>query len=70
MPQDSLDFMLEATYNHTTEFFPDKVDLYLQPETHGCITRRQLRNVNIDRPATAGANFMPMVRSTIITRYL
>ncbi|CAG9093441.1 unnamed protein product [Plutella xylostella] len=64
VPQDSLDFMLEATYNHTTEFFPDKVDLYLQPETHGCITRRQLRNVNIDRPATAGANFMPMMKSS------
>ncbi|XP_026753931.2 cilia- and flagella-associated protein 276 [Galleria mellonella] len=44
LPDDSLDFILSATYNHSTEQFADKEDLYLQPETHGCDTWRRLRN--------------------------
>ncbi|XP_063619026.1 protein CFAP276 [Cydia splendana] len=44
IPDDSLDIVLAATYNHTTERFADKEDLYLQPETIGCDTWRRLRN--------------------------
>lgn len=51
LPDDSLDFILAATYNHSTERFADKEDLYLQPETIGCSTWRRLRNTN-DKPPT------------------
>ncbi|VVC99221.1 unnamed protein product [Leptidea sinapis] len=44
LPQDSLDIVLAAVYNHSKERFADKEDLYLQPETVGCKTWRRLRN--------------------------
>ncbi|XP_041978709.1 protein C1orf194 [Aricia agestis] len=44
LPQDSLDIILSATYNHSIESFPDKVDVNLQPDTVGCETWRKLRN--------------------------
>nr|CBH09291.1 HM00048 [Heliconius melpomene] len=53
LPDDSLDFILAATYNHSTERFADKEDLYLQPETIGCSTWRRLRNTNDKLPPTA-----------------
>jgi hypothetical protein len=34
-PQDRLDFVLDSTYRHEAEVFPDISDLYLQPETLG-----------------------------------
>ncbi|RVE48094.1 hypothetical protein evm_007281 [Chilo suppressalis] len=44
LPNDSLDLILAATYNQSTEVFADKEDLYLQRETIGCETWRRLRN--------------------------
>jgi hypothetical protein len=34
-PHDRLDFVLDSTYRHEAEVFPDISDLYLQPETLG-----------------------------------
>lgn len=50
IPDDSLDLILGATYNHSIEEFADKVDLFLQPETHGCDTWRRLRNTYDKQP--------------------
>ncbi|KAL0840983.1 hypothetical protein ABMA28_014764 [Loxostege sticticalis] len=50
LPDDSLDLILAATYNHSTEIFADKEDLYLQPETIGCDTWRRLRNAYDKHP--------------------
>ncbi|GBP30748.1 hypothetical protein EVAR_82490_1 [Eumeta japonica] len=44
VPKDRFDFVLNSTYNHTTEVFPDKVDVCMQPETRGCTTGRRMRN--------------------------
>ncbi|XP_030758708.1 uncharacterized protein LOC115884309 [Sitophilus oryzae] len=44
IPTDDLDFVLTSTYDHSSEFFPEKLDTYLQPETHGINTWRRLRN--------------------------
>lgn len=41
---DSLDFVLESSYNPNLESFPDKMDPYIQPETLGLPTWRRLRN--------------------------
>ncbi|KAI5651927.1 hypothetical protein NE865_00264 [Phthorimaea operculella] len=49
VPQDTLDIVLSATYNHSTERWADSEDLYLQPETHGCDTWRRLWNT-LDKP--------------------
>lgn len=51
LPEDSLDLVLAATYNHSTERFADKEDLYMQPETIGCDTWRRLRNTFDKVPA-------------------
>lgn len=45
IPRDELDFVLDSPYNHSFETFPEKVDVYLQPETYGLVTWRKLRNV-------------------------
>jgi hypothetical protein len=34
-PEDKLDFVLDSTYRHEAEVFPDITDVYLQPETLG-----------------------------------
>lgn len=34
-PQDRLDFVLDSTYRHEAEVFPEITDIYLQPETLG-----------------------------------
>jgi hypothetical protein len=34
-PQDRLDFVLDSTYRHEAEIFPEITDIYLQPETLG-----------------------------------
>ncbi|KAF5282503.1 hypothetical protein FQR65_LT14273 [Abscondita terminalis] len=44
VPSDSLDFILESTYDHSKEIFPEKTDCYLQPDTIGATTWRRLRN--------------------------
>ncbi|XP_067626114.1 protein CFAP276 [Eurosta solidaginis] len=33
IPKDSLDFQLQARYDHSNEVFPDRVDVFLQRET-------------------------------------
>lgn len=43
-PQDELDFLLDSPYDHSYDTFPDKIDVFLQPETYGIITWRKLRN--------------------------
>ncbi|XP_057661079.1 uncharacterized protein LOC130896784 [Diorhabda carinulata] len=44
IPKDELDFVLNASFNQTSEVFPSTVDIYSQPETRGIETGRQLRN--------------------------
>lgn len=44
IPRDELDFVLDSPYNHSYDTFPDKIDVYLQPETYGVTTWRKLRN--------------------------
>ncbi|XP_072375207.1 uncharacterized protein [Diabrotica undecimpunctata] len=44
IPKDQLDFVLNASFNQTTEIFPDMLDIYSQPETRGIDTWRRLRN--------------------------
>ncbi|CAH1954333.1 unnamed protein product [Acanthoscelides obtectus] len=43
-PQDQLDFVLSSTFDQSTEFFPDQLDVYLQRETQDIATWRRLRN--------------------------
>lgn len=61
IPEDSLDLVLAATYNQSTEKFADREDLYLQPETIGCDTWRRLRNTYDKHPPIA----IPAVNFTI-----
>ncbi|XP_030024987.1 uncharacterized protein LOC115443646 [Manduca sexta] len=65
---DNLDLILAATYNHSTEKFADKEDLYLQPETHGCDTWRRLRNTYDKRPPVMVPLGHPMKRGGIKER--
>ncbi|KAF7271718.1 uncharacterized protein LOC143194589 [Rhynchophorus ferrugineus] len=44
VPKDDLDLILTSTFDQSAELFPDKVDIYLQPETQGVNTWRRLRN--------------------------
>lgn len=45
IPKDELDFILSAHYDHSTETFSDKVDLYIQPESVNTTgTWKRLRN--------------------------
>ncbi|KAL4709923.1 hypothetical protein ACJJTC_003886 [Scirpophaga incertulas] len=50
LPDDRLDVVLTATYNHSTDCFADKEDIYIQPETIGCETWRKLRNTIAKEP--------------------
>lgn len=50
IPQDELDFVLDAAYVHDTEIFPDRVDVYLQKETKGLATWRRLTNSKEVKP--------------------
>lgn len=60
IPRDELDFVLSSPYNHTGDTFPDKVDIYLQPETYGVATWRRLRNVKeIPPPPPIQFEFRP-----------
>ncbi|XP_022830913.1 uncharacterized protein C1orf194 [Spodoptera litura] len=68
LPKDSLDFVLATTYNHSTERFPDKEDLYLQPETIGCDTWRRLRNTFDKLPPVIIPLGHPMKRGGIKER--
>ncbi|XP_026333052.1 uncharacterized protein C1orf194 [Hyposmocoma kahamanoa] len=68
IPEESLDIVLAATYNHSTEFMADKVDLYLQPETHGCETWRRIRNTCDKPPPTVIPLGHPMKRGGITER--
>nr|CAH7756912.1 unnamed protein product [Callosobruchus chinensis] len=43
-PQDQLDFVLSSTFDQSSEFFPDQLDVYLQRETQDIETWRRLRN--------------------------
>ncbi|XP_069693072.1 protein CFAP276-like [Periplaneta americana] len=43
-PRDKLDFVLDSVYRHEAELFPEKTDVYLQPESLGRETWRVLRN--------------------------
>ncbi|XP_028172800.1 cilia- and flagella-associated protein 276 [Ostrinia nubilalis] len=65
LPDDSLDLVLAATYNHSTEKFADKEDLYLQPETIGCETWRRLRNTYDKYPPKSVPMGHPMKRGGI-----
>ncbi|XP_050297266.1 uncharacterized protein LOC126736774 [Anthonomus grandis grandis] len=44
IPKDELDLILTSTFDQSTEIFPEKVDVYFQPETEGIATWRRLRN--------------------------
>lgn len=44
IPRDELDFVLDSPYNQSYDTFPDKIDVYLQPESYGMPTWRKLRN--------------------------
>ncbi|XP_072931791.1 uncharacterized protein [Epargyreus clarus] len=68
LPDDSLDLILAATYNHSTERFADKEDLYLQPETIGCDTWRRLRNTYDKLPPVVIPLGHPMKRGGIKER--
>ncbi|CAG9584565.1 unnamed protein product [Danaus chrysippus] len=68
LPDDNLDVILTSTYNHSTERFADKEDLYLQPETIGCETWRRLRNTNDKRPPSRVPMGHPMKRGGITER--
>ncbi|XP_049868859.1 protein CFAP276 [Pectinophora gossypiella] len=68
VPQDSLDIVLAATYNHSTERFADCEDLYLQPETHGCDTWRRMRNTYDKAPPVFIPLGHPMKRGGIKER--
>ncbi|CAH0579208.1 unnamed protein product [Chrysodeixis includens] len=68
LPEDSLDLVLGATYNHTTEKFADKEDLYIQPETIGCTTWRRLRNTYDKRPPVIIPLGHPMQRGGVKER--
>ncbi|CAF4900458.1 uncharacterized protein C1orf194 homolog [Pieris rapae] len=65
LPEDSLDIVLAAVYNHSTERFADKEDLYLQPETIGCDTWRRLRNTYDKLPPVVIPLGHPMKRGGI-----
>lgn len=43
-PQDSLDLVLISTYNQIKDKLPEKVDVYVQPETLEVDTCRRVRN--------------------------
>ncbi|CAK1595858.1 unnamed protein product [Parnassius mnemosyne] len=68
IPDDSLDIVLAATYNHSTEHFADKEDLYLQRETLGCDTWRRLRNTFDKQPPVVIPLGHPMKRGGITER--
>lgn len=68
IPDDNLDFILTATYNHSIEKFPDKEDIYLQPETIGCDTWRRLRNSYDKLPPVVVPRGHPMKRGGILER--
>lgn len=60
IPRDELDFVLTSPYNHSDDTFPDKIDVYLQPETYGLTTWRKLRNVKeIAAPPPIQFEFRP-----------
>ncbi|CAB3223761.1 unnamed protein product [Arctia plantaginis] len=65
LPEDSLDLVLAATYNQSTEKFADREDLYLQPETIGCDTWRRLRNTYDKHPPVVIPSGHPMKRGGI-----
>lgn len=44
VPKDALDLVLTSTYDHSSQQFPEHVDIYFQPETLGKQTWRRLRN--------------------------
>ncbi|XP_018323904.1 uncharacterized protein LOC108736107 [Agrilus planipennis] len=50
IPQDDLDFVMVATYDHSFDTFQDRVDTVLQPETRGINTWRRLRNTRDVQP--------------------
>ncbi|KPJ08293.1 hypothetical protein RR48_13032 [Papilio machaon] len=66
IPEDSLDIILAATYDHSYEHFADKEDLYLQPETRGCETWRRLRNTvgKPPKPKIPLVSFLSLARVT------
>ncbi|CAH2037886.1 unnamed protein product, partial [Iphiclides podalirius] len=68
IPEDSLDIVLAATYDHSTEHFADKEDLYLQCETLGIETWRRLRNTIDKRPPVVIPLGHPMKRGGITER--
>ncbi|XP_013199647.1 cilia- and flagella-associated protein 276 [Amyelois transitella] len=65
LPEDSLDLVLAACYNQSTEKFADKEDLYIQPETQGHDTWRRLRNTLDKIPPAAIPQGHPMKRGGI-----
>nr|XP_037872991.1 protein C1orf194 homolog isoform X2 [Bombyx mori] len=68
LPDDSLDFILTSKYNHSTEQFADKVDVFLQPETIGCETWRRLRNTCDKLPSSGVPMGHPLRRGGIHER--
>ncbi|XP_026490857.1 protein CFAP276 [Vanessa tameamea] len=68
LPHDSLDLVLAATYNQSSEYFADKEDLYLQAETIGCDTWRRLRNTYDKLPPVVIPLGHPMKRGGITER--
>ncbi|KAL1497694.1 hypothetical protein ABEB36_008612 [Hypothenemus hampei] len=44
IPKDDLDFILNSTFDESSDLFPNKIDIYIQPETQGVLTWRRLRN--------------------------